>query len=222
MTKRVRVFTERHPFVGPAFWILSVQYFLTQLLVANAWPTAYSWRLHAISDLGNTVCGDYGEHSERYVCSLHHGWMNVSFVVLGVTVMIGSILLYESFKRTKGTLLGFWFMGLAGFGTVIVGLVPENVIPGLHAAGAFLPFVLGNIALVVLGLSLDIPSLFRRFTVAFGATALVALVFFLTGFYPGVELGGMERLVAYPQTLWLIVFGVYVSADQYRDDHKKQ
>src|SRR5688500_812776 len=93
MTRRIQTFKRHHPFVGPALWILSIQYFLTQLLVAYAWPVAYNWRLHAISDLGNTMCGAYGEHSERYVCSPYYLWMNASFVLLGLTVMVGSELL---------------------------------------------------------------------------------------------------------------------------------
>ncbi|MGH9857252.1 MAG: hypothetical protein ACRD4B_05350, partial [Acidobacteriota bacterium] len=37
-SQRIRTFTLHHPFVGPVFWMLSIQYFLIQLFVADAWP----------------------------------------------------------------------------------------------------------------------------------------------------------------------------------------
>ncbi|HSX36909.1 MAG TPA: hypothetical protein VLG13_02205, partial [Patescibacteria group bacterium] len=58
--KRVAEFTDRFPLIGPLVWVLSVQYFVAQLLVASSWPLAYSWRRNLISDLGNTACGHYG------------------------------------------------------------------------------------------------------------------------------------------------------------------
>ena len=39
---------------------------------------------------------------------------------------------------------------------------------------------------------------------------LVALSFFLKNVYLGLGIGGMERIVSYPQTIWMIVFGAYV------------
>jgi hypothetical protein len=32
----------------------------------------------------------------------------------------------------------------------------------------------------------------------------------------GLGRGGMERLVSYPQTIWLVLFGVYMSATRIR------
>ena len=82
-----------------------------------------------------------------------------------------------------------------------------------------MPFVFGNLALVVLGLGLDVPSTLRWFSVIFGVIGLVALSFFISGNYFGLGFGGMERIVAYPQTIWLIVFGAYVSAHRYKEIH---
>lgn len=215
--QKIRTFTLHHPLIGPTFWILSVQYFLTQLLVANAWPIPFDIRTHAISDLGNTVCGTY---EDRFVCSPEFSWMNASFVVLGVTIIIGSALLYQGFKRTRPTFVGFYFMSLAGLGTVFVGLFSENTIPLLHNVGAFMPFVFGNLSMVILGVSLEIPRSLKLFSMLFGITALIALILFTAGIYLGLGFGGMERLVAYPQTIWLIVCGVYVSAHRYRETHR--
>jgi hypothetical membrane protein len=188
-----------------------VQYFVIQIIAALSYKTTYSLRFNTISDLGNSVCGNY---SGRYVCSPLHNLMNASFILLGITMASGSLLIYQEFKkRDSATLIGFSFMTLAGFGTLIVGLFPENTISLLHTSGASLPFVLGNLGLIVLSIALTIPRLLRYYTFLSGALALTALVFFYTQHYLGLGIGGMERLVAYPQTVWLIVFGVYISTN---------
>lgn len=209
LTKQVETFTERHPFLGPISWIASLQFFIIQYVVAAGWPVAYSWFNNAISDLGNTVCSDY---SQRYVCSPGHGLMNFSFVFLGLTMMLGSLLIYEGFKKSYWSLLGFTCMGLAGLGSILVGVFPENVSPGFHLAGAILPFLIGNLGMVVLGLVLDLPRWLRYYSVASGVVGLTAAWLFAMQMYAGLGLGGMERLAIYPQTTWLIVFGVYISS----------
>jgi len=208
-TKGIKIFSDRYPFVGPAFWMVSVQYYIIQILVAVAWAMPYSVFHNTISDLGNTVCGPY---SARYVCSPLHGFMNGSFIVLGVTMIFGGILIYQEFKETRGSLAGFMFMIIAGIGTLLVGLFPENTISSLHVVGALLPFLIGNVGMVVLGMVLDLPKLLRYYTIASGVISLIALVFFTFHVYFGLDIGGVERIVAYPQTMWLIVFGIYMSS----------
>ncbi len=210
---RVKVFNDRFPYVGPIFWALSIQYYLVQLIVAAAWQPPYSWLQNAISDLGNTACGPYGD---RFVCSPLHPLMNVSFLVLGITMIIGSMLIYHEFRRSPQSAIGFSFMALAGFGTALVGLFPENTVSSLHILGAALPFLTGNIALLIFGGVLNMPQPLRFYTILSGVVALVALSLFLTHTYLGLGQGGMERVLAYPQTIWLIVFGLYMSRDRYR------
>jgi hypothetical membrane protein len=117
------------------------------------------------------------------------------------------VLNYRRFRQSR---IAFSLMGLAGVGVMLVGLFPEDTIYGAHIAGADLAFLLGNIALVIFGLTLRAPRWFRWFSVAFGVVALVALVLFLTHHRFFLGLGGMERVVAYPQTIWLIAFGLFM------------
>ncbi len=93
---------------------------------------------------------------------------------------------------------------------MLVGLFPENTVSSLHILGAALPFLLGNIGLILLGLVLPLPRFLRWLSIFFGSMALLALVFFMTNQYLGLGIGGMERIVAYPQTIWLIVIGFYL------------
>jgi hypothetical membrane protein len=214
LTRRIRSFHDRYPYLGPIFWVLSIQYYVIQLIVAAAWSlTPYSWLHNTISDLGNTACGPY---ITRVVCSPLHPLMNASFIVLGSTMILGSLLVYHEFQRSVGSAIGFSFMAVAGFGTALVGLFPENTVPALHIFGAALPFLLGNLSLLILGKSLGLPRALRAYTLLSGGVSLIALVLFVTQADAGLGLGGMERVAAYPQTIWLIVFGVYIARDRYQ------
>jgi hypothetical membrane protein len=101
-------------------------------------------------------------------------------------------------------------MTFAGVGVVVVGIFPENTVSALHGLGATLPFTLGNVGVIVLGLSLELPRVLRLVTLTLGVIALAALVFYASSHYLGLGEGGIERLVAYPQTLWLILLGGYL------------
>jgi hypothetical protein len=46
-------------------------------------------------------------------------------------------------------------------------------------------------------------------------------VFFASSHYLGLGEGGMERIVAYPQTLWLIFFGTYLSVTAPKDQSRE-
>jgi hypothetical membrane protein len=214
----IKTFTDKYPYIGPAMWMLSVQYFIIQIVVARDWPMPYSIANNVISDLGNTQCGTF---SGRYVCSPLHGLMNISFVVLGLFMAFGSLLIYQEFKKTRLAFTGFSFMLIAGIGTILVGSFPENTISLLHAIGAFLPFFIGNVGIIILGYSIAIPKSLRVFSILVGVISLIALAFFVTQHYLGIGIGGMERLTAYPQTVWLIVFGMYISKNHFMRSSSK-
>lgn len=197
----------RYALIGPLLWASSIQYFIVQIVAAHAWHTSYNLMQNPISDLGNTSCAEY---RKRMVCSPQHGFMNFSFVVLGLTMAVGAVLVCRLFERTNARSLGFALLMLAGAGTMLVGLFPENTVSSLHILGAALPFLLGNIGLILLGLVLPLPRFLRWLSIFFGSMALLALVFFMTNQYLGLGIGGMERIVAYPQTIWLIVIGFYL------------
>ena len=60
-------------------------------------------------------------------------------------------------------------------------------------------------------LSLRFPRWFQWYSIASGLVALVALVLFLSHQRFFLELGGMERVVAYPLIVWLTVTGMYTA-----------
>lgn len=203
---RIARFAARHPWLGPLLWVSSLQYLVAQFVVAAAWPVPFSLKNNYISDLGNTSCTLY---DGLYVCSPLHLLMNLSFVVFGVTIAAGSVLIFSQLRRTKATVFGFSLMALSGIGTVMVGLFPENGSNSLHTVGAVLGLVVGNVSIVVLGLVVrEMSHWFRVYSVVSGVVCLVAFVLFLAEIYVGIGRGGMERLVSYPFTVWMILHGV--------------
>jgi hypothetical membrane protein len=213
VTRKIKTFTDRYPFVGPVMWMLTVEYFILQLIVARAWVYPYSIANNTISDLGNTACGIY---DGRYVCSPLHSLMDTSFILLGSFMLLGSILIYQEFRETRLALVGFGCMFVAGVGSLLVGIFPENTIGSLHFLGASLPFLVGNLGMIVLGSVLALPLSLRVYTIVSGTVSLIALLLFVTHNYAGLGAGGMERIVAYPQTVWLIFFGIYISKNHYK------
>src|SRR6476660_3268995 len=197
MTRNTALKSQYLPWI---LYISSIQYFIVQVIVGLRFSPAYSLTENTISDLGNTFCGAYGT---RAVCSPLHLLMNVSFVVVGLTILLGSLYAYRALIRSRGALVGFSMFAAGGLGTVLVGLFPENSIAAMHVLVAALPFFVGNLGLIVLGFSLRTSKAIRFYTLLTGVIALSALILFLTGSYLGLGLGGMERIVAYPQTIWM-------------------
>jgi hypothetical membrane protein len=198
---------ERVPRLGPFLYLSSLQYFVVQLVVSLRWSPAYNLQRNTISDLGNTACGRF---NGRFVCSPLHTLMNVSFIILGATMIAGSVLIGHALPPTRARKLGFSFLTIAGVGVVVVGIFPENTVSALHGLGATLPFTIGNVGVIVLGLSLALPRALRLVTLSLGTIALAALVFYASSHYLGLGEGGIERLVAYPQTVWLMLLGSYL------------
>ena len=192
--------------IGPLLWILSAQYFFVQLFAMHSFLGGFSIRYNTISDLGNTVCGPFGG---RHVCSPYHNAMNISFVVLGLCQLVGARYIYKLLASGRLNAVSFGALGISGIGTILVGLFPENTIGLIHGIGAGLPFFVGNVAIILLGFSLKVPKLLKVYTLFTGLIAVVALILFVTQTYFGIGIGGLERLVAYPQTVWLIVVGAY-------------
>jgi hypothetical membrane protein len=213
---RVGKLHDDYPFLGPVVFISSALYFYAQIFVAwvfNPSHAPYNLVSNTISDLGNTACGSYGR---EYVCSPRHTYMNIAFIFLGLVMAAGSTLLYNEFKDRGGVeqnaaFIGFLFMGIAGVGAMLVGIFPENTNGTMHKIGAALAIGLGNLGIFILGAVLSgLPEAMRRYMLVFSAVSLTALVLFACHKYFGIGAGTMERIAAYPQTIWLITFGLYV------------
>lgn len=202
-------------------WILAVQFFIAQVVVQLAWTTPFSLKENFISDLGNTTCAPYPLGSDSYVCSPWHALMNASFILLGLMILSGGALGRSAFPPGWFRAAGLALLWLAGAGIILVGLYPENENIELHRLGAAGHFVLGNLAMAILGIALTRANKHRVglkqtreqpalaiFSIVSGVVGLVATALFINDYFLGLGIGGMERVAAYPLPLWLIVVGL--------------
>lgn len=145
-----------------------------------------------------------------------HLLMNLGFAYLGLIMAFGSILLYNEFTSSDrkvdrlAAFLGFTLMSLAGVGAIIVGVFPENTLSYMHIAGAALAIGGGNVGILILGSVLDLPEAMRRYMLVFSTLSITCLTLFAAHRYFGIGAGTMERIAAYPETIWLITFGLYI------------
>jgi hypothetical membrane protein len=211
-----------------AWSVLSVlQYFAAESAVIGAWagPQPYDRRTGYISDLGAVNCGIY---DGREVCSPLHWLMNASFVVQGLGMLLGALLLSSGLlcvaaragvrvpvrPSRKPWLEALWMRvltGTAGAGTVIVGLVPEDVGSGWHFSGALMYFLAGAVALLVLGVLWLNQTTLGWFILVCGVVSLAALA---TGGLTRMDVpepGTLERLMGYPVTVGMAAAGLVIA-----------
>lgn len=199
--------------IGYAAWMVGVvQFIVIHGIAQSAWARpSYSWARNNISDLGNAHCALQTDPESRYVCSPEHDLMNVSFVALGVLLVVGAALAGGLlWRRGRTATLARLLLAAAGVGFTLAGLAPADVNENLHVLGALLIMAAGNIGLVLAGFGLaeHIPAPLRWGTSLLGATAIVALGLFLSQHYLGLGMGGMERVAAFPLLLWVLAAGV--------------
>jgi hypothetical membrane protein len=195
--------------VGGAAWVLTLLYFVGQIVAQAAWTTPYSLIDSRVSDLGSTACGR--TVANTFICSPLHAVMNVTFVLTGVLILVGLFLTRTTWPRRRLTTWGLVLLGVAEAGTILVGLSPENVNVLLHIVGA-LNIPAGNVAMILLGLAIwrDRPGM-ARFSVVASVVGLLGLLAgpflaILTGHGGGLA----ERIALYPLIIWLIVCGLAV------------
>jgi hypothetical membrane protein len=133
-----------------ACWILTALYFAAQAVAQAAWTTPFSLVDNRVSDLGSTACASFGA---SFVCSPLHAAMNIAFVATGALLLLGTVFGRTSWPRRRLTTWGLAFLSVAGVGTVLVGLSPENINVVVHLVGA-LNIPCGNVAMILLGLAL--------------------------------------------------------------------
>ncbi|MGO4187381.1 DUF998 domain-containing protein [Pseudarthrobacter sp. TAF60_1] len=212
-----------------------VQYFVIERLAIIMWGTMndahphYRYSFNFISDLGATMCQPQDPTTQygRWVCSPLFPVVNLSFMFLGVGVIVTAALITGDVLKMAGRRLNpgevretkqptAWqhktrelttqimrvTLGIAGLGLIGVGSWPEDYNPTMHgnSTGAFLIF--GVISLILLGflwVRQDWISAAWIFTSAAVATVGGGMMLVLNHDNPTPDavLGTWERLVVY-------------------------
>jgi hypothetical membrane protein len=179
------------PWLGAGWWALCFQFFVAEQIARMSWPGNYSMTGNWISDLGAAT-------------SPRHWVMNGSFVIQGVLISVGAILMRRLFPAKGSYRVALLLFLVSGLGVLVVGLVPEDSDAQAHRLAGLVHLVAGNLAMVLMGLAMVAGAARVRFrgaiTLLAGLLGLTALVLLGLG---EKNVGTFERMAAYPLTLWL-------------------
>jgi hypothetical membrane protein len=186
--------------LGGLAWLGCSQFFVAEAIAASQYRGVYSYRSDFISDLGAVGCAG--------PCSSLHALMNGSFLLQGVLIATGLVLIRPRLGAGGVNRFGALCLVVCAVGVFVVGASPEDVAPAWHYAGAAANLVGCNLAALAIGVGRDATtSHIRRAGVLAGILGLMACLAFLTQIPERIGVGLVERLAAYPFVLWLIAFG---------------
>jgi hypothetical membrane protein len=204
--------------LGAVFWVLTVEFFVGQFVAQAAWP-GYSMTINDISLLGVTACGGYANPAPdgiEPVCSPLNLLFNAGMAINGVLVVLGAWLTRNVWPSGRLSAAALIILGLGGLGTSMAGLFPLDVSVPLHTLGAALALGLACFGVCLLGTAVwRTHRLFAIYSLATGVIALLGFVLYVAEMYVGGR-GTIERVAAWPQTLWYMVTGALILAGYFR------
>ncbi len=196
--------------VGLLLLVGGLTFMMTMLLAELTYP-GYSVSGNFISDLGATCQTNSGTNTADCVYVQPASTIfSVGLDILGSFVIAAAYMMYPT-GRPKN----LWTIaGLAGVGVLGVGLVSEEHEPW-HVIFAMLMFF-GAASAAILSYRV-LPRPLNYLALILGVFALimaVVRVFFGGEVFPAtwapVGIGGLERVVAYPEVFWLMIFGTAI------------
>jgi hypothetical membrane protein len=159
----------------------------------------YSTFANSISDLSGT------EPPNSYMVQPNRLMFIVTMAVAGILVLTATYLLWQVIRRRR-VLIG---LSIFGVGLLGIAVFPGNVATW-HPLFAYACFIGGSITAILSRKILAAPA--RYIAATLGSIALAATVFGLEsladwGPQAEIGIGGIERWIAYPVLLWLVVLG---------------
>ncbi|MFN8015896.1 MAG: DUF998 domain-containing protein [Acidimicrobiia bacterium] len=158
--------------------------------------------------------GNYSTKS-NYISDLGINNSFASFA-FNVTMMTSGILIYLGNRTLAKNNFSNWLtitLRLYAIGTFLVGLFPSTIGIG-HGLGATLVFFFGAPSAFTSIKYFSRP--FKSMAIILGSMSTLFLINFMvtTSTNNGIEnIGGIERFLIYPITMWLIIFGTYICSN---------
>lgn len=151
-----------------------------------------------MSDLGVTSCGNYTYSiAPHEICSPHHFWMNVLFIINGLTLSIGVLYISQNLKKTKITQLATAFILILALGNIVSGFIQADIHLFWHSIFAQLGMVT-----VLAGLWMYASSLTSGKYWTYGCliALLIILILIMLVFFVPMPTGLLQRL------FYLVIF----------------
>jgi hypothetical membrane protein len=199
-----------------------ILFFAAQFVVGAAWSDPpYSWSHNNVSDLGNVYCQPWEENgnSAQYVCSPLHALMNIAFVLEGLCVIAGVLMIRALWRRSWLSRIAQAFLIIAGLGLIAAGLAPADVNENAHVVLGALPIALfGNTGLILTGRGVSASAVgkLRWVGPVLGLVGMIATALFLSHHDLGLGSGGMERLWGYNFLVWTFIIGCSLAFQSFR------
>jgi hypothetical membrane protein len=177
---------------------LAAGQFLVLLMLGESIAPGYSMHENAISDLGTIAETEL--------------MFNASLFLLGLLNLVTGLILYKVLS-SKVVLIVF---ALGSIGAMGAGLVPLDNPTGVHGLFALFAFVFINLEAVVAGRLAKSPL--DKISIALGILGLIFVPLMIMVDSGSLDVsssighGGVERMIAYPCLIWMMVFGGYLIA----------
>jgi len=185
---------------GLLFVVGVVEYILA-IIISEAIHPGYSVGRQYLSDLGDWSL--VGNSALIF---------NTSVILYGLFVIVGACFIWRGFRNGLFASL----LAINGVGSVVLGLVAQNISPLVHSDFALVAFFAVAISAIVSHKFVKSP--FSQASVVLGAVSFLAIVLFVLGHrssvaFLGIGIGGMERFIVYPTLLWMLGFGAHLIGD---------
>ena len=177
---------------------LAAGQFLVLLMLGESIAPGYSMHENAISDLGTI-----GETELLF---------NTSLFVLGLLNFVSGFVLFKVLDDKKLLIV----FALGGIGAMGAGLIPLDSPIGVHGLFALFAFVFINLEAMVAGRLAKSPL--DKISIALGMLGIIFVSLMMMVDSGSLDVsdsighGGVERMIAFPCLIWMVLFGGYLIA----------
>lgn len=175
---------------------LAAGQFLVLLMLAESIAPGYSMHENAISDLGTIA------ETELL--------FNTSLFLIGLLNLVAGYVLYRAIGDRKVLVV----FALGGIGAMGAGLIPLDNPTGVHGLFALVAFVFLNLEAMVAGRLAKFPLNWISLLLGLLGMIFVPVMMMVDSgsldVSGSIGHGGVERMIAFPCLLWMLIFGGYL------------